>query len=67
MTTGDVADRVGHREHGEPERERHAEQADADVREGGRQHRAAAAAEDEPERADELRGASLGQGHRDLL
>jgi CubicO group peptidase (beta-lactamase class C family)/inosine-uridine nucleoside N-ribohydrolase len=57
VAAGDVPDREGHREHGQAERQRHAEQPDADLRECGGEHGAATTAEDEPERADELRGA----------
>ena len=59
VAAGDVADGVGHGQHGEAEGERDADEADAEVRgpprqEARREHGAAAAAEDEPERADEL-------------
>ena len=36
MAARDMADGVGHRHHGQPEGERHAEQADADLRENRR-------------------------------
>ena len=58
----DVADGVGHGHHGEAEGERNADEADAEV-DGGvtdrtgevrREDRAAAATEDEPERAEDL-------------
>ena len=42
---------IRHGQHGEPERERHAEQADAHRRERRRQHGAAAAAQHQPHRA----------------
>ena len=54
----DVADGVGHREDGEAERERHAEEAEAErvarlaPREVGGQHGGTTATEDQPERAE---------------
>ena len=50
----DVADGIGHREHGQAEGEGDPEEADAERRKGGGQHRAAAAAEGKPEGAEEL-------------
>ena len=52
MAPGDVANGVRHGENGEAECERYAEQADTDLREGGSDHRAATAAEGQPECAD---------------
>ncbi len=54
VTARDVADGIGHREHRQAEGERHAEQADAHVREAGSDHGAAATSEGEPEGADAL-------------
>ena len=54
MAAGNAADRIGHRQHGKAEGEGHAEQADTDLREGGGENGAAAAAEDEPERTKEF-------------
>jgi len=58
-----VAQRIGAGEHGQAEGERDAEQADAQrvavPTEVRGQHRAAAASEDEPERAEELGGKSF--------
>ncbi len=63
----DVPDGVGHRQHGQAEGQRDAEEADAQLGKRRRQHRAAAPAEDQPERPDELRpvlshGLLLSQG-----
>jgi len=63
MTAGNVADRVGHRQHGQAERERYAGEADADLRKGRRQHGTAATTEHEPERADEFGCEFLRHGH----
>ena len=63
MAAGDVADGVRHREQGETERERHAEQPDPDVRERGCEHRAPASAEDQPEGSEQLRRSALVQRH----
>jgi hypothetical protein len=60
MAAGDVTEGIGltegigHGQHGEAERQRDAEKADADLRKGRREHGASAAAEDQPERAQEL-------------
>lgn len=54
MPSGDRAERVCPGDHGEPERQGHAMQSDADVRERGGEHRAAAPSENEPERAEQL-------------
>ncbi len=48
----DVADGVGHRQHGQAEGQGHAEEADPDLGESRGEHGAAAAAEHQPERAD---------------
>jgi hypothetical protein len=66
MTARDVADGVGHGEHGQAEGERDAKQANADLREGCRDDRAAAAREGEPESADGL-GEALTKVHGDPL
>jgi hypothetical protein len=61
VATGDVADRVGHGEHGQAEGQRDAEEADAHVDAGvgvhhlGGQDGGAAAAEDEDEGPEGLR------------
>ena len=55
MAAGNVPDGVRHREHGQAKGQGHAQQPDADVWEGSRQDGAAASAEDQPERPDELR------------
>src|SRR5689334_15890645 len=54
MTTGDVADRVGHREHGQAERKSYPKKPDAEIWESGGQNRAPAAAKYEPERPKEF-------------
>ena len=67
VTARDVADRVSHRKHGQAERQRYAGQADPDVdpvlQEDASEHGAAAAAEYEPESADELGREFPGHGH----
>lgn len=75
VPTGDVPDGVDHRQHGQAEGEGDTDEADAQpgvlavaqVLRG--EDRTAAAAEDEPEGAEELRTESVGQGvgHRGLL
>ncbi|MCY1518750.1 hypothetical protein D9M68_534750 [compost metagenome] len=55
VSAGDAADRIGHGEYGETKSKRNAEQADADLRKGSRQHRAAATAENEPECTQKFR------------
>src|SRR3546814_16220365 len=57
-----MADRIGHGHDGQTESERNAQQSYADIGKGGGEKREAAAAENEPERADEL-----GQPLFDLL
>jgi hypothetical protein len=52
VAAGDVADGIDHPQHRKVEGERDAEQADANIRKGRREHGAAAAAEDKPEGAD---------------
>ena len=54
VTTRHMTDRVGHRHDGETESKRDAEQADAHIRKGRSNDRAAAAAENQPECAEEL-------------
>jgi len=54
MTARNMADGIGHRHDRQAEGQRHAEKADADLREPGRDHRAAAAAESQPEGANSL-------------
>ena len=49
VTAGNVADGIGHREHGQAEGERDANPADADIRKAGCENGTAAAAEYEPE------------------
>ena len=62
MTARDRSERVGTREDGQPERQCDPGQADPDVRESGGQHGAAAAAEHEPESADEFGKTFFDQG-----
>ena len=62
MAPRDVTDGIGHGEDGQTEGERHPEEADTHARERRRQHRAPAAAEDEPEGADELRDRPVPEG-----
>jgi hypothetical protein len=58
-----VPERVGHREDRQAEGERDAEQSDADVLDARGEDGGAAPPEDEPERADELGGEAVAQGH----
>jgi hypothetical protein len=51
-----MADREGHGQNRQAEGQGNAQEADPDVREGGGQHRAPAAAQDQPKRADEFGG-----------
>src|SRR6185369_5566432 len=53
----------GHGQKREAESQRHADEADAQRREGGGEDGAAAAAEDEPEGTEELGGQALRHGH----
>ena len=52
MAAGDMADRISHREEGETERKGYAEQADANMREAGRNNGAAAATKSQPKSAN---------------
>src|SRR5262249_13330026 len=54
MTSGNMADRIRHRQHSQTESQGDAEQADANLRKAGRDHRAAAAAEGQPKSAYHL-------------
>ena len=54
MAAGDVADRVGHRQHGQAEGERDAEQADPDVRKCRREHGTATPSQHKPERSNKF-------------
>src|SRR5262245_20085398 len=56
MTAGDVSDGIGHRQHGQTERERYAKQTDTDLGECSRENRAAATTENKPEGPEELSG-----------
>lgn len=66
VTTRDMADRECHRQHRQSECQRNAQQTDADLRKRRSQHRAAAAAQHQPECADEFRGTAL-RKRRSLL
>ena len=59
MAAGNMADGIGHRHDAQPERQRHADQSDADLRKRRGDHRAAAARESQPERPDRLGGIFL--------
>ena len=59
MTTGDVADGIGHRQDRQSEGQGYAQQANAEGGERRGKHRAAATAEDQPEGAEELGGTAL--------
>ena len=54
VAAGDVADGIGHGQHRQAEGQRHAREPDAQFRKAGGEHRAAAATEHQPERAEEL-------------
>jgi hypothetical protein len=56
MATRHMADRVGHRDHAQAERERHADQADADLRKARGDDGAAATGKSEPKGSDGLSG-----------
>ena len=62
----DVADGVGHGQHGEPEGQRDADEADAHPGKGGREDRTPASSEHEPERPDELREQLSREWHANL-
>ena len=63
MAAGDGADRKGHREHGQAEGERDAEEPYADVRKGGGNYCAPATAQHQPESAEKLRRCAPGERH----
>ena len=67
MAAGDVADGIGHGQYRKAEGQRDTEQADTDIRKGRREHGAAAAAEDEPEGADEFGDEFVAEVHGLLL
>src|SRR5256885_185118 len=67
MTSRDVADRIGHRQHGQAKSERHTEQTNAYAGERGGNYGAATASENQPERTEEFSRASFSQGHERLL
>ena len=52
MPARDAADRIGHAQHRQPEGQRDPQQSDPDLRHARRDHRAAAASQHQPERAD---------------
>ena len=54
MATRDVADGVSHGQHRQAKRQRNAGKTDAKAGKGSRQHGAAATAQHQPERAEEL-------------
>jgi hypothetical protein len=60
MAAGDVADRIGHGHDAQAERQRHADQADTDLRKTGSDDRAAASRKSEPKRADRFGGIFFG-------
>ncbi|KAG1259587.1 hypothetical protein G6F65_015275 [Rhizopus arrhizus] len=67
MRAGDVAERIGAGHHSQAEGQRHAEESDtqriAVTAELGGQHRAAAATQNQPERAEELGGQAFTHAH----
>ncbi|MGY3456264.1 hypothetical protein ACVWW5_001714 [Bradyrhizobium sp. LM3.4] len=54
MAAGDVADRIGHGDHAQPECEGNTDQTDTNLRKAGCDHRAPATCECEPKGADSL-------------
>jgi hypothetical protein len=66
VAAGDVADRIGHGQHGEPESQGDTDEADPDVRERGGEDGATATAEDQPESAEKLGAELLSKGHLSL-
>src|SRR5690606_34238133 len=65
MTARNMADRIGHGHDRQTESKRDSEQSDTDIGKCGGEDRAAAAAENEPERADELGQTLLDIRHDD--
>ena len=63
MAAGDLPNREGHGHDREAEGQRYADETDAGGPERGRQDGSTRAAEDEPERAEELRGGLLAGAH----
>ena len=64
MAAGNMADRIGHGYDAQAERQRHADQADTDLRKAGGDDRAAASRKSEPERADRFSGIFFGIHNR---
>jgi len=65
VTPGNMADRVRHREHGQPEREGDAEEPNSHIRKRGRQHGAAASSKNQPKCADQLGCTTFTKFHHD--
>ena len=58
-----MSDRIGHRHHGEAEGERDAEKTDPQLRIGGGNDRAAAAAKGQPKSTEKFRDCTLAKMH----
>jgi len=67
VPAGNVAQRIGHGDHGEAESERDTGKSDAQLRNGSGQNGSAAAAEHQPEGAEALGGKSTNQRHAWIL
>src|SRR3546814_13736044 len=66
MAAGNMTDRIDHGHHRQAKGQRNAEEADPQIGKARRDHRAAAAAENQPEGADELGQSLLHITHRTL-
>src|SRR3546814_12762056 len=66
MAAGNMTDRIDHGHHRQAKGQRNAEEADPQIGKARRDHRAAAAAENQPEGADELGQSLLHINHRTL-
>ena len=63
MAAGDMSHGIGHGQHRQAERQRHADEADPKLREGRGQHGAAAAGKGKPEGSEEFRADAPGHVH----
>jgi hypothetical protein len=63
MTAGDVGDDIGHGQEAQAESKRDADRTDTQFRKGGSEHGTAAAAEYEPERAEEFGRQTFAKRH----
>jgi hypothetical protein len=65
MASGDMTDGIGHRDHAEPERQRHPEQTDTNLWKPRGDHSAAATRKCQPKRTDRFGGIFLRIHYRD--